>query len=165
MGKTVAEQADAGYSQTWKRSAMYQAIKSDEELMNFTDLMARVVTADSNEKMQKYYQAVSAYYNDPGHSENVEKIRACLDKAIEAMSVDKTSVQEVLNLQNDGMAKRALSGETEASRAEESAMSDVDPDLPPLPKLVGDHLSKEEFIAGKFKSQVWYLTWPQTGYL
>ena len=96
MGKTVAEQANAGYSQTWKRSAMYQAMKSDEELMNFTDLMARVVTADSNEKMQEYYQAVSAYYNDPGHSDNVEKIRACLDKAIEAMSVDKTSVQAAL---------------------------------------------------------------------
>ena len=165
MGKTVAEQANAGYSQTWKRSDLYLAVKNDDDLMDFTDLMARVVTAASDEKMQAYYVAVSRYINDPGHSDNVEKIRSCLNVAIEAMSVDKISVETVLKLAEDGTAKRALSGDTEASRAEETVVPTVDPDLPSLPKLTGDHLSKEEFIAGIFKSQVWCLTWPQTGCL
>ena len=54
MGKTVAEQANAGFSEVWRRADLLSAIQSDDQLMNFTDLMAMVVTSSSNAKMQTY---------------------------------------------------------------------------------------------------------------
>ena len=44
MGKTVAEQANAGFSEVWRRSDLLMAIEKDDELMDFTDLMTMVVT-------------------------------------------------------------------------------------------------------------------------
>ena len=166
MGKTVAEQANAGFSEVWRRSDLFQAIQSDEELMNFTDLMAMVVSEKSDTQMQIYYGAVHSYFNDPGHVNDLEKIRECLDLAVKAMAIEKVSVQSVADIKMEGMAKRALNGDqTEVSRAKGSAVPVEDPELPLLPKLVGDHLSKEEFVAGIYKTQVWYLSWPQSGFL
>ena len=52
MGKTVAEQANAGFSEVWRRSDLLLAIDNDDKLMDFTDLMAMVVTSQSNANMQ-----------------------------------------------------------------------------------------------------------------
>ena len=54
------------------------------------------------------------------------------------MSVDKVSVQAVENIKNDGLAKRALSGVTEAPRAEETAIPVMDPALPPTTRQTID---------------------------
>ena len=51
MGKSVADQANAGYSEMWKRSDLFQSVKTDEELMNFADVMSQIVSAESDKKM------------------------------------------------------------------------------------------------------------------
>ena len=165
LGKSVAVQANAGYSHVWKRSELFQSVKTDDQLMDFADVMSQIVSENNDAKMQEFYQAIDKYYNDPGHKNSVPKIQECLELAVTAMAVDKVSVQVVAGVMAEGQAKRALNGDTEASRTEVVADTNVDPDLPPLPKLVGDHLTKEEFVASIFKPQVWYLTWPQSGTL
>ena len=64
MGKSVAEQANAGYSASWKRSDLYQSIKTDDDLLNFAEIMSQVVTEDNDEEMQKFYKHLAEVLED-----------------------------------------------------------------------------------------------------
>ena len=46
IGKSVADQANAGFLQLWKRSDLYQSIVNDEEMFKFVELMAQINDED-----------------------------------------------------------------------------------------------------------------------
>ena len=75
IGASVGGQAIAGFKEVWKQSALYLSVKTDEDLFDFLALMSQANTADSDEKMQAFYQAVQAYDSDPGHVDDLSKGR------------------------------------------------------------------------------------------
>ena len=81
LGKPVADQANAGFLQVWKRSDLYQSIVNDEKMFKFVELVAQLNDETMDEKMQEFYQAVQSYNADVGHVDNLAKIQQCLDKA------------------------------------------------------------------------------------
>ena len=98
IGKTVADQANAGFLQSWKRSDLYRSIVNDEKMFDFVELMAQINDEDMDEQMQAFYTAVQSYNADVGHVDNVAKIQECLDLAVEALAVEKVSVEAVMKI-------------------------------------------------------------------
>ena len=108
IGASVGGQAIAGFTQVWKQSALYLSVKTDGDLFDFLALMSQANTADSDEKMQEFYQAVQAYNSDPGHVDDPSKIQECLDLAVEALAVEKVSVEAVMKIRQAGEGGQAL---------------------------------------------------------
>ena len=82
LGESVADQANAGFIQMWKRSDLYRSIVNDEKMFDFVELMAQINDGDMDEQIQAFYTAVQSYNADVGHVDNVAKIQKCLDKAL-----------------------------------------------------------------------------------
>ena len=61
IGKPLADQANAGFLQMWKRSDLYQSVVNDEKLFEFLTVMSQINDETMNEKMQMFYEAVRVY--------------------------------------------------------------------------------------------------------
>ena len=70
IGKSVAEQAAAGYSTSWMRSDLLRSIKTRQDVEEFTVIMSQINDTDMDEKMQLYYRKVKAFMKDPGSADD-----------------------------------------------------------------------------------------------
>jgi|AACY02.9.fsa_nt_gi hypothetical protein len=128
IGASVTAQANAGFIQSWKRSALYRSVTTDSDLFDFLSLMGQANSDATDEKMQLFYKAVQAYNDDPGHVDNLPKIQECLNLAVEALAVGNVSVAAVTRIRENVTGTSAAS---ETAQAKPSVPdSETTEDLP-----------------------------------
>ena len=152
IGASVDGQAIVGFTQMWKQSALYRSVQTDADLFEFLALMSQANTADSDVKMQAFYEAVRSYNSDPGHTDDLSKIRECLDLAVEALAVKRVSVEAVMKIQRAGEGGRAF--QLLPSQPPQDDEVPEEKDLPELVRVSGDFVSKEDFIESLKDQQV-----------
>ena len=151
IGVSVGGQAIAGFTQVWKQSALYLSVETDTDLFDFLALMGQANSADSDEKMQEFYKAVRTYNSDPGHKDDLEKIRECLDLAVEALAVSNVSVKDVLKIKREGEGEQPIPMPSPHPTPEKVA---EEADLPELVRVSGSFISKKDFIESLKDQQV-----------
>ena len=165
LGKSVADQANAGFIQMWKRSDLYRSIVNDEKMFDFVELMAQINDGDMDEQIQAFYTAVQSYNADVGHVDNVAKIQECLDKALIALAIKKITVAQVVAIRDAGTTGTASPN---TGMANNETKADQPADLPEMTVIAGSFTSKQEFVDSLQEDKVcvqWYLSWPRVCYL
>ena len=153
IGVSVAGQATVGFAQMWKRSDLYLSVKTDKDLFNFVALVSQANSAEADAKMQEFYKAVQAYHRDPGHVDDLEKIQACLQVAIEALEVKKISAQAVEQIRQRSLGAPAVQAQSPASVLPTTS-EEPEANLPEITKIHGNFPTKEEFVDSLKDQQV-----------
>jgi hypothetical protein len=167
IGKTVAEQAAAGYSTSWMRSDLLRSIKTRQDVEEFTVILSQINDTDMDEKMQLYYKKVRAFVQDPGSADDdPNKIEECLKLAVAALEVKHITMEAVM------LAKGRLfkeQGKIQISSMEGSGTEDpngqsgeTEEVLEALAPLKGEVPTREEFlerhVLTKVRSECRYLS-------
>ena len=90
------------------------SVKTDSDLFDFLSYMGQANSDTMDEEMQLFYKAVQAYNGDPGHVNDLSKIRECLDLAIAALAAGDVSVAAVTRIRENVTGMSAASETAQA---------------------------------------------------
>jgi hypothetical protein len=144
LGRPAAEGERSAATERWKDTAMFHSVKDKNSLIRLAKYMATLNSDAVNDQMQKFYQSVKNFGNDPIQHEGLSLLIKARDLAIEVLinldaDIETTHAKFFAGWQNEDAGPPA---------------SQAKADLPPIKVLLGGFESRREFLDSHLRREV-----------